>query len=81
LQAALHLTEKGIACFPCLANKRPACPHGFKDAKADKEGVWALWRDYPGVLIGVPTGEMFVVLDLDFKHVTAQHGITQRRCR
>lgn len=64
--------EIGLPVFPCLPNKRPACPHGFKDATTDPRKIREMFLAYPAsTLIGVPTGERtaFDVLDLD----TAKH--------
>jgi hypothetical protein len=71
LAKALALAEWGLPIFPCAATKRPTCPHGFKEATRRTGEVRALWRDYPGVLIGVPTGAAtgLFVLDVD----TAKH--------
>lgn len=52
--------------------KRPACPHGFYDAVTDAAAIEELWRFYPGELIGVPTGIIFDVLDIDAKHKAAR---------
>ena len=66
LAAALDL---GLPAFPCGANKAPAIPGpgGYKHATADPARLRALWRHYPGPLIGVPTGEAsgLDVLDID----------------
>ena len=78
LQRALEL---GMSCFPCNEEKRPTCPHGFKDATADPEALRDLRRQHPGSLIGVPTGEVsgFDVLDIDPKHATAREWWAENR--
>jgi hypothetical protein len=65
--AAIDLAAHGYAVFPCRADKRPACPHGFKDAVIDLDKVRCLWFRHPGPLIGVPTGAVsgLFVLDID----------------
>src|SRR5438105_13567739 len=70
---ALSLGSLGCQCFPCLANKRPSTPHGFKDAATAPDKICDLWRRYPGPLIGVATGEASGIgaLDLDWKHPEA----------
>jgi hypothetical protein len=83
LQAALELAATGLPVFPCLADKSPATPHGFKDAVADPDGIRALWGQHPGELVGVPTGMVsgFDVLDLDIKHVEATTWWNEHRHR
>jgi hypothetical protein len=67
---ALGLISEGMQCFPCRADKRPATPHGFKDATCDRDVLHELWRRHPGPLIGVPTGDIsrFDILDVDQRH-------------
>jgi hypothetical protein len=78
LKDALTLANIRIPVFPCAINKRPTCPHGFKDASCDPAAIVTLWRDYPGPLIGVPTGSIsnIFVLDIDSaKHPEAEEWL------
>src|SRR5690242_15495240 len=66
---AINLASKGIPVFPCLGNKRPATPNGYKDSVRDPEAIARLWRLYPGLLIGVATGSLsgLAVVDVDLR--------------
>lgn len=66
LQAALWYVGRGISVFPLKPGEKvPATRHGFKDATTDPEQVRAWWADTPAYNIGLPTGHMFDVIDID----------------
>jgi hypothetical protein len=67
---SILLEDRRLPIFPCRPDKRPTCPHGFKDASADPKAIAQLWLLYPGPLIGVPTGAAsgLAVIDIDSRH-------------
>lgn len=67
VNALMALIDKGLPCFPCHFDKKPATPRGYKNATSARESIIELWRCYPGPLIGVPTGGLsgLDVLDID----------------
>jgi hypothetical protein len=73
LSWALSLAEQGVKVFPCNADKSPQTIRGYKDASLDPNQVESWFRD--GALIGVPTGERFVVIDCDLQHLEAQQWL------
>lgn len=82
LNAALEYAAKDRPVFPCNpANKQPLTKNGFKDATTDPEQIKTWWRKHPRALIGFPTGNGLMVLDVDPPHgpesladLEAKHG-------
>jgi hypothetical protein len=72
LAKALALARQGLPVFPCrCVNKRPLTENGFKDASTDPELIRNWWAIWPRAYIGVPTGNKFIVVDLDLQHPEA----------
>jgi hypothetical protein len=69
---ALDLADRGIPVFPCNSKKRPLIEGGFKNASTDHATVEEWCREFPDALVGVPTGDRFVVIDCDLQHPEAQ---------
>jgi hypothetical protein len=68
IRHAESIARQGFPVFPCLANKAPACEHGFYDATTDLDLIPRLFRS--ASLIGVRTGiaSGIDVLDIDDRH-------------
>jgi hypothetical protein len=77
---ALKLARRGLPVFPCNAKtKTPLVATGFKAATADPDTVHEWWAEHGDALIGVPTGDKFVVVDVDLQHVEAQQWYGRAR--
>jgi Bifunctional DNA primase/polymerase, N-terminal len=68
-QAAIRYARGGI---PVLAlkpgSKLPATKHGVHDASTDLQAIRSWWRDHPDCNIGLATGLVFDVVDIDTKN-------------
>lgn len=65
-EAAAVYAAAGIPVFPCApGQKRPLTEHGFQDASIDPARIAAWWGRYPDANIGIATGSVIEVLDVD----------------
>jgi hypothetical protein len=71
IKACKKLVKAGQPVFPCHPTgekaKRPMTKHGFKDATTDWEQIERWWSKRPDAAIGIPTGIIYDVLDVDVK--------------
>lgn len=71
-RAARQLAADGQPVFPCRTEgdraKRPFTRNGFKDATVNGDQIKAWWQQHKGAAIGVPTGVLWDVLDVDVKN-------------
>ncbi len=82
LDHALRLADRDVAIFPCRpADKSPLVPHGFHDASTNPDLGRFWWRCWPDALVGAPTGDRFVVLDIDRQYEPAQRWYEANRRR
>lgn len=64
--AVWYADTLGWPVFPLVpGEKRPATPHGFKDATTALNQIESWWRAVPDANIGLPTGDRFDVIDID----------------
>src|SRR5487761_438435 len=67
-KTALGFAMAGIPVFPCeVGSKRPATPHGFKDATTDPRRIDAWWSEADYNLAFEPERAGLCVIDLDVK--------------
>jgi hypothetical protein len=66
LPAALDYVKRGWPVFPLVAGgKQPRVSRGFHRATTDRDVVIAWWSQWPDSNIGLATGHLFDVLDVD----------------
>lgn len=64
--AMRYASQFGWPVFPLApGEKRPITRHGHKDATTDPDQVRRWWLDTPNANIGLPTGILFDVVDID----------------
>lgn len=67
-----RLVRLGQPVFPCFTQgekaKRPMTKNGWKDASLDVDQIKRWWRNHRDAAIGIPTGILWDVLDVDIKN-------------
>ena len=72
IDAALHYARRGWPVHPIKPlSKIPASKHGCLDATTDETVIRRWWAENPQYNIGLKTGVMWFVLDVDSKHADA----------
>jgi hypothetical protein len=68
-KAALKIAKTGQPVFPCWPDgpkvKSPMTKNGWKDATTDPDQIKRWWTRQPKAAIGIPTGVVWDVLDVD----------------
>lgn len=75
-KVAKALAKSGQPVFPCrpiyqsekFKAKAPLVNKGLKAATTDKKQIKAWWSQFPGAAVGITTGVLYDVLDVDIKH-------------
>lgn len=67
VNAARWYASQGIPVFPLMPGEKKPFPgsRGFKDATTDLRQVDRWWATHPQANIGLPTGVLFDVIDID----------------
>jgi putative DNA primase/helicase len=72
IDAALHYARRGWPVHPLKPlSKIPASKHGCLDATTDESAIRKWWTENPQYNIGLKTGVLWFVLDVDSKHADA----------
>lgn len=72
IDAALHYARRGWPVHPLKPiSKVPATKHGCNDATTDERQIRAWWAENSDYNIGLRTGVLWFVLDVDSKHQDA----------
>lgn len=78
--AASWYASQGLLVFPCKpGQKAPATAHGFKEATTDETTIRDWWHRWPDANVGLPTGHLFDVLDID--GVQGYRSLAEMRAR